>query len=39
MLTALLFVIHAADTIAFVIIDASYAETAAIIVAVTCEAT
>jgi hypothetical protein len=36
---ALLFVIQAADTIAFVIIAASDAETAALIVAVTCEAT
>ena len=35
---ALLFVIQAADTIAFVIIAASDAETAALIVAVTCEA-
>ena len=36
---ALMFVIQAADTIAFVIIAASDAETAALIVAVTCEAT
>ena len=36
---ALMFVIQAADTIAFVIIAASDAEAAALIVAVTCEAT
>lgn len=36
---ALLFVIQAADTITFVIIAASDAETAPLIVAVTCEAT